>query len=182
MNGLAFALQPFEGEGGPAPAVAVTGHLTRQGGRLGVRFRLSGRLDQVVIPAPAPSPRRRHGLWQGTCCEFFLASAESAGYWEFNLSPAGHWNLYRFAAYRQGMAEEEALTSLPFTLCRAQGPLVLAVTVETGSLIPAGRPLEAGVSAVLQGTDGRLSYWALTHPGPAPDFHRRDGFVIRISG
>ncbi len=40
----------------------------------------------------------------------------STKYWEFNLSPAGDWNVYRFTDYRQGMEEETAISSLPFNL------------------------------------------------------------------
>ena len=35
-------------------------------------------------------------------------------------------------------------------------------------------------AAVVEETDGRLSYWALTHPAERPDFHHRDGFVLPL--
>ena len=65
---------------------------------------------------PADMPARRDRLWEETCFEFFLAVKNSPRYWEFNLSPAGHWNVYRFADYRQGMQEEPAFASLPFSV------------------------------------------------------------------
>ena len=37
-------------------------------------------------------------------------------------------------------------------------------------------------AAVVEETDGRLSYWALTHPAERPDFHHRDGFVLVLEG
>jgi hypothetical protein len=36
------------------------------------------------------------------------------------------------------------------------------------------------VTAVLQQQSGSCSYWALRHPGPEADFHRRDGFALRL--
>ena len=44
-------------------------------------------------------PRRRDRLWEETCLELFLGEEGSERYWEFNLSPAGHWNVYRFEFY-----------------------------------------------------------------------------------
>jgi len=36
------------------------------------------------------------------------------------------------------------------------------------------------VAAVVKLRDGRVTYWALSHPGPRPDFHRRDSFLIKL--
>ena len=38
----------------------------------------------------------------------------------------------------------------------------------------------AGIAAVIKLAGGELTYWALTHPGPAADFHRRDSFVVEL--
>ena len=35
-----------------------------------------------------------------------------------------------------------------------------------------------GVSAVIEETNGRKSYWALTHPPGKADFHHVDGFAL----
>ena len=32
----------------------------------------------------------------------------------------------------------------------------------------------------IEETDGTLSYWALAHPSPKPDFHHPDGFVLEL--
>jgi hypothetical protein len=42
------------------------------------------------------------------------------------------------------------------------------------------QPLEVGISAVVEATDGSLSHWALVHPAARPDFHDRRGFVLRL--
>ena len=63
---------------------------------------------------------------------------------------------------------------------RAGGGLDLMVTLDLGALPLAGRPLELAVTAVVELRDGEILYWALTHPGAEADFHRRDGFLLRI--
>ena len=40
--------------------------------------------------------------------------------------------------------------------------------------------LELAVTAVLEQHGGAISYWALHHGGAEADFHRRDGFRLRI--
>ena len=46
--------------------------------------------------------------------------------------------------------------------------------------LPGASSLRLGLSAVIEETDGRLSYWALAHPGERPDFHHRDSFVLPL--
>ncbi len=76
-------------------------------------------------------------------------------------------------------------SSRPLPPCRLavhRSPETLRLTLEVdlARIVPADRPLEVAIAAVIQAPDGRLTYWALTHPGPRPDFHRRDGFLIAI--
>ena len=84
------------------------------------------------------------------------------------------------ADYRQGQAAEPALASLPFGVHRSPEAWRLTLEVDLARIVPADRPLEVAIAAVIQAPDGRLTYWALTHPGPQPDFHRRDGFLIAV--
>jgi len=179
MNPQGFRLQPFPGTRPPFP-LKITGHITRQGQILSLLYELRGDLAAVALPGPARRPRRRDGLWEETCLEFFLAMENSPRYWEFNLSPAGPWNVYAFQAYRQGMREEPALASLPFLVSRESTSLLVSLEVDLAGFIPAAPVLEAALAAVIKGTDGGLTYWALAHPGPQADFHRREGFLIKL--
>jgi hypothetical protein len=174
-----FTLQPFPGTRPRAP-LEITGSISRQGRTLGLRYELRGHLAAVVLPEPAVRPLRRQGLWEETCLEFFLAPRHSRRYWEFNLSPAGPWNVFTFQGYRQGMQEEPALAALPFTVERAPDSLLLILKVDLAGLIPAHQALDAAISAVIKGQDDDTTYWALTHPGPQPDFHRREAFIIEL--
>ena len=179
MSPRSFTLQPFPGEAPPFP-LEITGTIARHGTMLTWRCELKGDLQELSLPQPADRPARRDGLWQETCFEFFLAYSNLPPYWEFNLSPAGHWNVYGFRAYRQGMRPEAALEALPFSVVRASASLILTLEVDLASLIPAGQSLDVAGAAVIKDRNGALTYWALTHPGPRPDFHRRDAFVITL--
>jgi hypothetical protein len=179
MSGRKFSLQPFSPIGPPL-TIKLTGQINRQPSHFSIRYDLRGDLAELMVPAPAALPVRRQGLWEETCFEFFLGVKDSPGYWEFNLSPAGHWNVYRFAGYRQGMAEETALTSLPLSVQRRPDSLAISLELDVGRIVAADQPLQVGITAVIKLAGGGLTYWALTHPGPQADFHRRDGFAVEL--
>jgi hypothetical protein len=176
---LPFSLVPFPGEA-PPPGLAVTGAIGRRGEALSIRHTLAGDARALQIPPAEEAPGRRGRLWEGTCMELFLAGTDEEGYLEFNLSPSGHWNVYRFASCRRGMVEEGALSSLPLRVRREPGSLTLEAEVDLGRIFPPGRPLCAAVAAVVRSAAGGTTHWALAHTAPRPDFHRRDAFRIAL--
>ncbi len=175
MTVLGFSLHPFS----PSGFFRIAGDVARRSGALVLRYELTGPLDELAIPETA-APARRGGLWEETCFEFFLAVKNSPEYREFNLSPSGEWNIYRFADYREGMEEEEAFASLPFHVERDPDVLRLSLEIDLSRIVPPGGVLEAGVSAVIKKKNGELTFWALAHPGPEPDFHRRESFILEL--
>jgi hypothetical protein len=179
MRHRSFSLMPFSAAGLPQ-GIEITGGAGRDAGKLTVRYELRGPLKQLVIPAPADKFARVDRLWENTCFEFFLSSKNSDRYWEVNLSPSGHWNVYRFASYRKGMQEEHAFTALPFSVIAGPDSMVLALGADFTTLISSDEAVDAGISAVVRLIDGTLTYWALSHPGPRPDFHLRDGFILEL--
>jgi hypothetical protein len=162
------------------PDVSITGQIARSCQILRLSYELQGALAEVVIPVAAGPPSRKDELWTTTCFEFFLGLPESQRYWEFNLSPAGHWNVYRFDGYRQGMEAEPAFTALPFSVQAEPTRVHLDIEVNLDKIVPAAPPLKVAIAAVVQPTQGEVSYWALTHPGSQADFHKRRGFILRI--
>ena len=179
MTGQDFALQPFSPLLPPLN-FKITGHLARRADILAIRYDLHGPLAELVIPGPVELPSRQHRLWDATCFELFLGVREAPRYWEFNLSPAGDWNVYRFTGYRQGMTEETAFTSLPLSLRRRPDSLSVDLELEIVRIVGADQPLAVALAAVIKSKDHELTYWALAHPGPQPDFHRRDSFLIKL--
>jgi hypothetical protein len=175
VNPQSFSLKPFQKEG-DAPDIRITGTIGRRSNSLSVGYALKGNLSDIRIPAPEPSPARKDHLWGHTCLELFLGMKGSERYWEFNLSPAGHWNVYRFTSYRKDMREEPAFTSLPFRIRMEQETFRLSVDVALGKILPEGQAIDVAIGAIVRDNTGATSHWALAHPGLRPDFHRRDGF------
>ncbi|MBI5663978.1 MAG: DOMON-like domain-containing protein [Nitrospirae bacterium] len=174
-----FSLRPFPADS-PVPDIKITGSIDRNSNVLSVNFELLGPCAELIISPLSDKPTRTNGLWEETCFELFLGMKNSSAYWEFNLSPAGHWNVYRFNAYRQGMQEEPAITSLPFRTEHKSDSFRLSMEVDLNEIVPADQVLEAALSAVVKAINGKLSCWALVHPGTQADFHRRDGFIIAL--
>jgi hypothetical protein len=173
-----FSLQPF-----PAESLAnfkITGNIARHANTLVIHYTLSGDLKQVVITPPANPPARKHELWENTCFEFFIGIKNSQQYWEFNLSPSGHWNVYRFDDYRQGMQEETAFMTLPFSVQNQSESLTLALNIDLNKIVSKDQNLEIAITTVIKHKDGEVTYWALTHQGTKADFHLRNSFIIDL--
>ena len=159
------------------PSAAVRSLLVevrRRSRLLSLRYVLAGDLERLRIPASQP-PARRDRLWRHTCFELFVASDALPAYEEFNFSPSGEWAAYAFAGYRSGATPLDCAP--PSVRCRrAQGEL--ALHAELGEL-PEGT-LRLGVCAVVEEAQSRLTYWALRHPSPRPDFHDPACFALRL--
>ncbi len=179
MKSRSFSLKPFP-SAGLSPHLEITGDIGRSSNKLSISYALSGPLVDLMVPALKDIRLRKNGLWEETCFEFFLAPVTSDHYWEFNLSTSGHWNVYRFTSCREGMQEETAFTALPFSVLLHSGSLQLSLEVELDKIVSEDQALKIGISAVIKTINGRTTFWALTHPGPQADFHRRDAFIIDL--
>ncbi len=145
--------------------------------RLILHYALTGRTAEVIWPALA-EPSRTDELWRHTCFELFLRVSGAAPYYEFNFSPSTRWAAYRFEGYRSGMTAAEATPAI--AVRSAPERLEMDVTLELGWLAEAGL-LRLGLSAVIEESGGRMSYWALNHPPGKPDFHHTDGFALELA-
>ena len=173
-----FSLLCFP-HGPGCPQLEIKGEISLQAHTLTLDYRLTGDLAGLDLPPANHPPQRRDELWRHSCFELFIAASGQPGYHEFNLSPSGNWNCYRFSGYRQGMQSETALAALPFTITNTADQLELQLSLDLSQLYPASDSLDIGITAVVQQND-RLSYWALAHPGKQPDFHHRHSFVLTV--
>jgi hypothetical protein len=171
-----FSLIPFTRDN--APAIQITGEIERQQNQLSIEYKLQGQAP-IIIPQIVDTPSRQGNLWEYTCCEFFLGLENSTQYWEFNLSPSGHWNVYRFLNYRQNLVEETAFDSLPFQVSQEKEALQLKLEVNLSKII-FEQSLEVGISTVVEDEQGNLSYWALNHFAKEADFHQRNSFALYL--
>lgn len=156
---------------------------TRQiNNQIGFRFMVTGDLGSLCFPtAEHPSDRfRRDELWRSTCFEAFVRPAGRSSYFETNLSPAGHWAVYEFDAYRQGMRDAAAShhwfksdDRRPDWYSISGDFMFDALNGDTGDWY-------VNLTAVIEAKDATKSYWALAHAAGPPDFHNADCFTARL--
>ena len=165
----------------PANAVtAIAVEVVREDGVLRLSYRASGRMGDLLVPAPAEFERADE-LWKETCFEAFVRgpiSSEGLGdaYCEFNFAPSTRWAAYAFDGYRAGMRNYEVA---PLYLETDVGDdwFALNAAVAPGAV----GVWRVGLSAVIEETDGTKSYWALAHARGKPDFHHADAFSLELA-
>lgn len=162
----------------PKLAIAATVDFAEAGGLI-LSYRWRGDLDALRLP-PVQTPTAMDGLWQHSCCEAFVAAVDVPGYHEFNFSPSGCWAAYRFTGYRQ-RDDSWLAASAPRIRCEQENGLLRLEAHIPAALLPSGKALRLGLTAVVEARNGEKSYWALHHPGPTPDFHLRDSFVLELN-
>ena len=157
-----------------SPAGLTLEVAARRAGRvLSLEYVLAGPVEMLRWLQGAERVRT-DDLWRATCFEAFVRTAD--GYVEYNLSPSGAWAAYRFDGYREGMKALEM--SAPFIVTRtAPGRFVLTADVT----LPEDAAKPVGLTAVIQGLDGAMGYWALAHPSDKPDFHHPDSFALELT-
>ena len=158
----------------------ISTSINRDQNSLSVKYALLDNIQDILIPELCTIPQRKNGLWNETCFEFFIAVRNSARYWEFNLSPSGHWNVYRFSGYRQGMEEESAIDLLPIKVSHLSDTFHLSLGINLDPIIRDNDALQVSLSAIIKTVSNNTMYYALSHPGPEPDFHNKDGFIVSL--
>ncbi len=141
-------------------------------GDLRLEYNLIGDIAAIRFPPDAVSARTDN-LWQHTCFEAFLKSTSDTGYAEFNFSPSTQWASYRFDGYRTGMTAADAMPRIETQATATQFDLCAVLPLPSSDA-------RLGLSAVIEETSGRKSYWALAHPQGKPDFHHPDCFALEL--
>lgn len=144
---------------------------------LTLRYVITGAIDDLYLP-PATTPARADDLWKRTCFEAFIQPAADEAYVELNVAPSGDWAVYRFSGYRANMTAPQLAVPPRVERRASRDRFEFEVSLDLAAL--PGALAEAdwrlGVSAVIEETSGRKSYWALTHPPGKADFHHADGY------
>lgn len=146
-----------------------------------LRYVVAGKIGDLCLP-PVVASARADELWRHTCFEAFICPAPGKAYYEFNVAPSTQWAAYRFNGYRSGMrvatvigTPEIDVRSRP-ECCTVQASLVFNEEAD----LPRAETWRLGLSAVIEETNGRKSYWALAHPPGRPDFHHSDCFTCEL--
>ncbi len=169
-SGPLFVLVPHQ----PDAAVrSISVAVRRADSTLNLLYVLEGDLQRIRLRAEGGE------LWQHTCFEAFIAAAAMPSYFEYNFSFSQRWKAYRFSSYRQGEPLDDPSLAPRLRVHSAEDRVELEAALDLGKLglQQAGK---IGLSAVVEGTDGGLSYWALRHPPGKPDFHHPDAFALDL--
>ncbi len=150
--------------------------------RLVVSYMVTGGIGDVRMP-PVTATVRSDGLWQHTCFEAFVRPAPGTAYYEFNFAPSTQWAAYRFESYRGGMRVAAEISAVPIDVQSRVDSYALQASLDLHRVsdLPTTASWRLGLSALLEDTRGRKSYWALAHPPGRPDFHHPDCFAHEVS-
>jgi len=176
---MPHALKPHP-DSPPCPVARIDVDVARpRAGGLVLTYAVTGRIGDLLLPA-VTAAARRDLLWQHTCLEAFIG-VPAGPYYEFNLSPSTQWQAARFAGYRSGKEIAVATTAVPIETRLGPERYTLQATIDLDQLdLPRDAAWRLGLSAVIEDTDERISYWALAHAPGKPDFHHADAFALEF--
>jgi hypothetical protein len=163
------------------PAAAVTSiavEAVRPMSSLELHFVVAGRIAELSLP-PAETYARADALWEHTCFEAFVRPGPGEAYYELNFAPSTQWQAYWLSGYRSGMTVATEIGQPLIETRSSNDTFELWATLDLAPL-PSDTLWQIGLSAVIEETNGRKSWWALAHPPGAPDFHHRDCFSLEL--
>jgi hypothetical protein len=151
-------------------------------GGLVLSYFVTGKISELLMP-PVAAAARTEELWRHTCFEVFVHAPPGAGYYEFNFAPSTQWAAYRFSGYRSGMRVATEISALRIEVQTSPECYTLQASLELDRLasLPRDAAWRLGLSALIEETSGRQSYWALAHPPGKADFHHPDCFAYEFS-
>jgi hypothetical protein len=172
---------PFSPLAATQPGADSTIHIniTKSNQEIIAEFILRGDTQSIQWPATAGHTRPGTDLWKHTCFELFISQPGHRDYWEYNFSPSRQWAVYAFQSYRQPAAQ--SFTQTPIIEPPHQSDTEFALQVRFTPESPLLKsPLNLGIAAIIETTDGQRHYYALRHCGNKPDFHLRESFVLDL--
>lgn len=172
-----FVLVPFHASGPldhkaveHKPADRIDGAIVRRGTQLLVEFNNLPR-HGIRWPSADTSPQRRSGLWESTCFECFIGVGDADTYIESNLSPSGHWQAFEFEAYREIAVPADTVRVAGQSDANTRDPCRMNCTIDIEHPRFVTSDWYIAPTAVLEDLQGKLHYYALSHPTGRPDFH-----------
>ena len=141
-------------------------------------YTVAAKMSDIRMPPIVPSARSDE-LWRHTCFEAFVRASSGPEYYEFNFAPSTQWAAYRFSGYRSGMSVAAEIGAPSIEVQSKPDCFTLQASLELDHLSNLTRTAlwRLGLSALIEDTSGRKSYWALAHPPGKPDFHHADSFA-----
>jgi hypothetical protein len=151
-------------------------------GSLVLYYFVTGKISDLRMPPVIPGGHADE-LWRHTCFEAFIRGSQDEDYYEFNFAPSTQSAAYWFSSYRSGMRVATEISAPRIELQSDSGLYTLQASLDLDQASSLRRDAAwcLGLSAVLEETSGRKSYWALAHPPGKPDFHHSVCFAHEIS-
>jgi hypothetical protein len=163
-------LVPFEA----SPSAVAVEWFVEAGPILHLEFSIDDASALVVWPEASLAPQQRDELWRHTCMELFIGLDRAPSYCECNVSPSGDWAFYYFEAYRTRssfVGPPPAPQSFSVSAHAERRTVTFAVDLHRIHDLIGHPSWRWQPTAVLETASGP-SYWAPSHPGDRPDFHR----------
>ena len=176
---MSLTLQPHQTSSSAAVSMILAEAQRPAPALLRLRFVTQGDIERIVLPS-ASVGQRADELWQTTCFEAFVGTAEGDAYVELNFAPSTQWAAYAFDRYRRGMRPADVPPPRIETMTVGE-EFELTATVDLSATgLPLDAPWRVGLSAVIEARGGAISYWALAHPPGKPDFHSPDCLALEL--
>lgn len=135
---------------------------------LSLTYKIIGNLPFTLNTDNIPKYLRKDELWHRNCFEFFIRSAQSNEYLEFNLSPEGNWNVFHFESYRKNKKEAQNFSLESYQCKSLSSGHEFSYKLKGSSLFSPG--LRHGTCILKK--QGKYHYFnELGFIGRAPDFH-----------
>jgi hypothetical protein len=150
-----------------------------RGGPMVLSYVVTGTIGDLRLP-PVTTPARVDELWRHTCFEAFIRTAAGPAYYELNFAPSTQWAVYRFAGYRSGMCVANEIGAPRIDVQSSGERCTMKASLDLDRL-PGDAVWQLGLSAVIEETNGTISYWALAHPPGRADFHHSDCFALELT-
>lgn len=139
-------------------------------------FKSTSKLDELFsYQKEITTNKRQDNLWQHTCFEIFLKQKNTDSYYEYNFSPSGAWNAYRFESERRGM-KELATQEKPIIENFLDSTKKYKVSLNIKNLDIPLEELLVSICAVIE-TPTEHQYFSTKHTSNKPDFHKQDSFI-----
>lgn len=148
---------------------------------LTLNYLIIGEIGELCL-SPIVAAVRADELWRHTCFEAFICTQPGDPYCEFNFAPSTKWAAYRFDSYRRGMQPLQEISTPRIEIRQSKSSFELKAALELDRLPDLNGDMDwrVGISAVIEETNGRTSYWALAHVPGKPDFHRVEAFALCV--
>jgi len=145
-------------------------------------YTVTGAISDLRLP-PVIAHARGDELWRHTCFEAFVRPSPGPAYYEFNFAPSTQWAAYGFDGYRSGVRVANEIRTPRIDVQSGNERFTLQASLDLDRLpdVPSDAVWQLGLSAVIEETNGNISYWALAHPPGRADFHHSDCFALELT-